>query len=809
MESLWQDLRFAWRMLVKRPVLTLVAVLTLALGIGATTAIFSVVNAVLLRPLPYDDPDRLVMIWGTNPKEQRDTAPASFDDFRDFQQARQHFQQIAAASPRWSFNMSGGSEPQQIFGMFASANLFSMLGVKAHLGRFFTEDEDKSGVAPVAVMGYSLWQQQFGGRQDLIGQAIRLGGNPVTIIGIAPADFQFLEPAEIWLPLAQNPIIGNGRAVRLFNVVGKLKDGASIDQAQTEMASIARQLERQFPNSNTGIGIRLVKMHEQITGKIQTLLWALLGAVVFVLLIACVNVTSLMLAQASVRQKEVAIRSALGASRWRLIRQLLIESVLLAIVGGAAGTLLAIWGIDFLLAMSPGNIPRQSNISVDGFVLAFALLISFLTGIVAGLAPAFQSSGSAVSESLKENARGASAGWRQQRLRAALVAGEMALALVLLTGAGLLIKSFIRLLDVNPGYATENMMIFNASLPQTKFAQPQQRIEFYRQIEERLKSLPDVASIGIATRLPLFSPANNNITTVVSVEGKPVPEGQRLETDFRRASNDYFRTMGIPLIKGRVFNDQDYSPNQPLTAVINEAMAARFWNGEDPIGKRFRAGPNSDQNPWITVVGVVGNVRHLALDIEPRPEMYRHHLTSPPFSPIFVVRTKSDPENSFATVRSLIKQVDAEIALSNLTTMAEQVSLSVATRRFAMTLFGIFAGIALLLAAVGLYAVMSYSVAQRTHEIGIRVAIGAQSNDVLHLIVRQGMQLVAIGVTVGLVAAMILTRLMQSLLFSVNATDPLTFTLVVVVLAVAAIVACYVPARRATKVDPMIALRYE
>lgn len=809
MQTIWQDLSYGARRLLKKPGFTLIAVTTLAMGIGATTAIFSVVNSVLLRPLPYDDPDRLVMIWGTNPKEQRDTAPASFDDFRDFQQARQYFRQIAATSPRWTFNMSGGSEPQQIFGMFASSNLFPMLGVKAYLGRFFTEEEDKTGVAPVAVLGYSLWQQQFGGRQDLIGQTIRLGGNPVTIIGVAPADFQFLEPAEIWLPLAQNPIIGNGRAVRLFNVVGKLKTGASIEQAQAEMANIARQLEQQYPNSNTGIGVRLVKMHEQITGNIQTLLWTLLGAVVFVLLIACVNVTSLMLAQASARQKEVAIRSALGASRWRLIRQLLVESVLLAIVSGAAGVLLAIWGIDLLLAMSPGNIPRQSNIGVDGAVLIFALLVSFMTGIIAGLAPAFQSSGFAVSEALKEGAKGASANWRQQRLRATLVAGEIALALVLLTGAGLLIKSFVRLLDVNPGYATENMMIFNASLPQTKFAQPQQRIEFYRQIEERLKSLPDVASVGITTRLPLFSPANNNITTVVSIEGKPLPEGQRLETDFRRASNDYFRTMGIPLAKGRVFNDLDYAPNQPLTAVINEAMAARFWPGENPIGKRFRAGPDSDQNPWINVVGVVGNVRHLALDIEPRPEMYRHHLTSPPFSPIFVLRTKSNPENSFATVRSLIKQIDAEIAVSNLTTMREQVSLSVATRRFAMVLFGIFAGVALLLATVGLYAVMSYSVAQRNHEIGIRVAIGAQSKDVLRLIIRQGMQLVAIGVTGGLFAALVLTRLMQSLLFSVKATDPATFAIVVLLLAVVAVVACYVPARRAAKVDPMIALRYE
>ena len=811
MESLWQDLRFAWRMLVKRPVLTFVAVFTLALGIGATTAIFSVVNSVLLRPLPYDDPERLAMIWETNAKERSDTAPASFDDYADFKQARQHFTQIAATTSRWIFNVTDGVEPRQVGGMFVSANFFSMLGAKPHTGRFFTEDEDKPGAPNVVVLSHSLWQQQFGGRPDMVGQTIRLEGNPVTVIGIAQPGFQFMEPAELWRPLASNPIVAAnaGRAVRLFNIVGKLNEGSTIEQAQAEVAGIAKGLEQQFPNSNSGIGARVVSLHEQVTGKVETLLWVLLGAVVLVLLIACVNVTNLMLAQASARQKEIAVRSALGASRWRLIRQLLIESSLLATVSGALGILLAVWGVDLLLALSPGNIPRQANIRVDWMVLGFALTVSLLTGIVAGLAPAFQSSKVAVSESLKESGKSATASWRRQRLRAVLVAGEMALALVLLAGAGLLVKSFARLLDVNPGFATENMLIFNASLPQNRFGQPQRRAEFYRQIEERFKAVSDISSIGVVTRLPLFSPANNNVTTAISIEGKPVPEGQRRESDFRRASNDYFQTMGIPLLKGRILNDQDADPNQPLTAVVNEAMANRFWPGEDPIGKRFRSGPNSDQNPWITVVGIVGNVRHLGLDTEPRPELYRHFLTSPPNSPIFVVKTKTDPSNLFATVRSVIKQMDGEIALSGLTTMKEQVAISVATRRFALTLFGLFAGIALLLAAIGLYAVMSYSVAQRTHEIGIRAALGAQSGDLLRLIVRQGMTLVAVGVVVGLATAFALTRLMQSLLFEVNAADPATFALVVVALAAVAAIACWIPARRAAKVDPMIALRCE
>lgn len=811
MESLWQDLRFAWRMLVKRPVLTLVAVFTLALGIGATTAIFSVVNSVLLRPLPYQQPERLVMIWETNAKERNDEATASFDDYTDFKQARQHFDQIGATTSRWIFNLTGEVEAQQVGGMFVSANFFSMFGIKPQAGRFFIEEEDKPDGANVVVLSHSLWQQKFGGRQDLIGQFIRLDGTSATVIGIAPAGFHFMEPVDLWRPLARNPIVAAnaGRAVRLFNVVGKLKPDATIEQAQSEIASIARGLEQQFPNSNSGVGVRLVSLHEQVTGRVETLLWVLMGAVVLVLLIACVNVTNLMLAQASTRQKEIAVRSALGASRWRLLRQLLIESSVLAMVSGVLGILLAVWGIDLLLALSPGNIPRQSNIQIDWLVLVFALTISMLTGVLSGLAPAFQSSKFAVSESLKESGRSATASWRQQRLRATLVAGEMALALVLLVGAGLLVKSFTRLLAVNPGFATENMLIFNASLPQGRFGQPQQRAEFYRQIEERFKALPDISSLGVVTRLPLFSPANNNITTAISIEGKPVPEGQRLESDFRRASNDYFQTMGIPLLKGRLLNDQDADPNQPLTAVINDAMANRFWPGEDPVGKRFRSGPNSDQNPWVTVVGVVGNVRHLGLDIEPRPEMYRHYLTNPPNSPIFVIRTKTEPSNLFATVRSVVKQMDSEIALSGLTTMQEQVSISVATRRFALTLFGIFAGVALLLASVGLYAVMSYSVTQRTHEIGIRAALGAQSGDLLRLIVRQGMTLVAIGLVVGLVAAFALTRLMQSLLFEINANDPPTLVAVVGALAAVAAIACWIPARRATKVDPMIALRCE
>jgi putative ABC transport system permease protein len=811
MESLLQDLRFGARMLAKNPGYTLIAMLTLALGIGATTAIFSVVNAVLLRPLPYDNPERLVMIWETNAKERNNEATASFDDFTDFRRANQSFEQIGATTARWPLNLTEAGEARQVGCIFVSANVFPMLGVKPQAGRFFTDDEDKPGGPDVVVLSHSLWITQFGGRQDLIGQTIRLGGIPATVIGVAPAGFQLLEPAELWRPLARNPVVeaNAGRAVRLFNIVGRLKAGATVEQAQAEIAGVAHDLEQQFPNTNSSIGARVVSLHEQVTGKVNTLLWLLLGAVVLVLLIACVNVANLTLAQASARQKEIAIRLALGAGRRRLIRQLLAESSMLAVISGALGTLLAVLGIDLLLALSPGDLPRQSNIHIDWAALSFALSVSLLTGLVAGLAPAFQSSGGAVGESLKESGKSATAGWRQQRLRAALVVSEMALALILLAGAGLLVKSFARLLEVRPGFLTENILIFNANLPEARFSQPQQRAEFYRQIEERFKTLPDVSSFGVVTRLPIFSPANNNITTAISVEGKPIPEGQQKESDFRRASNDYFQTMGIPLMAGRGFSNQDGEPNQPATAIINEAMAARFWPGENPLGKRFRSGPNSDQSPWITVVGIVGNVRHLGLEIEPRPEIYRHHLTSPPRSPIFVVRTKTDPRNLFASVRNLVKQIDREIAVADLTTMQEQVALSLATRRFTLTLFSVFGAVALLLAAVGLYAVMSYSVAQRTRELGVRAALGAQAADLLRLVVRQGMSLVLLGVAIGAMSALALTRLMENLLFSVRATDPLTLTLAAALLAFVALLACLFPARRATKVDPLTAVRHD
>jgi putative ABC transport system permease protein len=501
MQTLWQDLRFGVRMLLKRKGFTLIAVLTLALGIGANTAIFSVVNSVLLRPLPYDDPERLAMIWETNAKERNDTATASFDDYADFKKSRQHFEQIAATTPRWTFNLTDGVEPQQVGGMFVSGNFFSMLGAKPQAGRFFNEDEDKPGGANVVVLSYALWQQQFGGRPDMVGQTIRLDGNPATVIGIAQPGFQFMEPAELWRPLAGNPIVvaNAGRAVRLFNMVGKLNEGSTIEQAQAEVAGIAKGLEQQFPSSNSGIGARVVSLHQQVTGKVETLLLILMGAVGLVLLVACVNVTNLMLAAASVRQKEIAVRLAMGASRWRLVRQLLIESSLLSVLSGALGILLAVWGIDLLLALSPGNIPRQSNIRVDWMVLSFALAVSLLTGIVAGLAPAFQLSKVGVNEALKESGKSATANWRQQRLRSVLVASEMALALVLLTGAGLLVKSFGRLLEVNPGFATENLLIFSASLPQIRFGQSQQRAEFYHQIEERFRALPGVVSIGVVT----------------------------------------------------------------------------------------------------------------------------------------------------------------------------------------------------------------------------------------------------------------------------------------------------------------------
>ncbi len=806
MQTLWQDLRYGARMLLNRPVFTIVSVLTLALGIGANTAIFSVINAVILRPLPFYEPQRLVMLWGTNARANEQQQPASFDDFYDFQRQAQSFSGIAAASPQWSLVLSGGGEPEQLFGQYISSHLPALLGVQPMLGRPFLPDEDRAGGARVALLSHSLWQRYYASDPNIVGKTISLNGGSTTVVGVMPPGFQFLDAAEVWLPLAQNLFLTRGRGVRLLNVIGRLKPGSTLAQAGADMSTVTRNLAAQYPNTNSDVGARLVSVHEQVTGKVRLALWLMFGAVALVLLIACANVANLTLARAAARRKEIAVRAALGAGRARLLRQLLTESVLLALLGSAFGVLLAVWGIDALMTLNPLQLPRYNPVGVDATVLGFTLLAALLTGVFFGLAPAWQAAKLDLHTSLKDGGRtAAEAGMR--RMSNWLVVAEMALALVLLIGAGLLIRSFTQLLQVNPGFNTERVLTMQVLLPQTAYAQPQQRINFFQELETRLKALPEVSGVGMATRLPLLS-ALNNVTSTLDIESRPLPAGQRPEIDFRRASTDYFQTLGIPLLKGRTLTEADVA-NSTGAVVINEALAKRFWPGEDPLGKHLRTGPSSDQAPWQTVVGVVGNIRHLTLELEPRPELYYHTNSNPPTGPVFVIRTKGDPHNVIAAARAQVRQLDRNLPVANVSTMEQLVAQSLVQRRFAMLLFGIFAGLALVLAGVGIYGVVSYSVAQRTQEIGVRMALGAARSDVLRLVLGQGMKLALLGVTIGLGLAVALTRLMQNLLFGVRATDPLTFGLIALLLASVALLACYIPARRATKVDPLVALRYE
>ncbi len=806
MQTPWQDIRYGARLLLKRPGFTLIAVLTLALGIGANTAIFSVVNAVILRPLPFYEPERLVMLWGTSTRTNEQQQPASFDDFYDFQRQAQAFSGIAAVSPQWSFVLSGGGEPEQLFGQYMSSHLCALLGVQPMLGRAFLPEEDRAGGARVAILSYNLWQRYYSADPNIVGQTISLDGNSTTVVGVMPPGFQFLEAAELWRPLAQNPFLTRGRAVRLLNVIGRLKDDHTLEQASAEMTLLTRNLATQYPDTNTGMGMRLLPVHEQVTGKVRQALLLMFGAVGLILMIACANVANLTLARAAARRKEMAVRVALGAGRARLMRQLLTESVLLSFLGGAGGILLASLGIDVLMKLNPLQLPRYNTVGVDATVLGFTLLAVLLTGIVFGLAPAWQVSKLDLQSSLKDGSRTA-AETGSRRVSNWLVVAEMALALVLLIGAGLLIRSFLQLLQVRPGFATEHVVTMQVLLPQTTYAQPQRRLNFYQELETRLKALPEVSSVGFVTRLPLLS-ALNNVTSTLDVEGRPLPPGQRPEIDFRRASTDYFQTLGIPLLKGRSMNELDIS-NNTGAVMINEALAKRFWPGEEALGKRVRTGPNADQLPWLTVVGIVGNVRHLGLDLDPRPEIYFHTSSSPPFGPVYVIRTAGDPKNVIAAARAQVRELDRNLPVANVNTMEQLVAQSVAQRRFAMLLFGLFAALALLLSSVGIYGVISYSVAQRTEEIGVRMALGAQRSDVLRLVLGQGMKLALFGVAVGLPLALALTRLMREQLYGVRATDPLTFVLIALLLLLVALLACYVPARRATKVDPMVALRYE
>ena len=803
MGKLMRDVRHGLRVLWKRPGFTLIVVLTLALGIGANTILFSLVNSVLLNPLPYAEPERLVFVAQHREGESYDGV--SYDDYKDFRDRANSFAHLAAVSPQWTLTLTGVNEPVSLRGLYASANLFAALGVAPAEGRAFAAEEDRANAGRVVVISDGLWRRQFGGDASVLGRSVALDGQPHTVVGVMPAGFHFSAEADLWIPLAQNPVIGRGRGVRLLSVFGRLREGLTREQAAGELGAVAARLEAEYPATNRGFSARLVPLHERVVGDARPALLVLLGAVALVLLIACANVANITLARAASRRREFAIRAALGAGRLGLMRQVLTESVLLAAAGGAAGLLLAVWGVDLLLSIGPENIPRRDEIGIDARVVLFTLAVSLATGLLFGLAPALRASRAELGDALKSGAR-AGEGPRAGRLRGALVAAEVALSIMLVAGAGLLVRSFTRLLDVNPGFRSENLVALGVLLPQSSYPEPQRRAEFYRRLEERLKAMPGVESVGAVTRLPLQHAGN--ITSTLLMEGRPDPEGARPEVDFRRAAPGYFQTTGVPLVAGRGFAEQDATDAQPV-ALVNEAMARKFWPGESALGRRIKLGANPEASPWITVVGVVGNVRHLGLDSEPRPEVYRHLLTSPPTGPVVVVRAAADAESLIPALRAAVRELDRDLPAATARTMDEIVARSVAERRFLMLVLGLFAAVALALASVGVYGVVSNSVAQRTHEIGVRMALGADRRDVLLLVIAQGMRPALCGLALGIVAALALTRVMQGLLFGVGARDPVAFTAAALLLAAVALMACYLPARRATRVDPMNALRYE
>jgi putative ABC transport system permease protein len=807
METLWQDIRYGVRMLGKKPGFTAVAVLTLALGIGANTAIFSVVNALLLRPLPFHEPNQLIQVWEASIK-QGQRHDVSYPNFADWREQNQSFQQIAAYSDR-TFNVTENGEPERIQGMMTSPAFFPLLDIKPIVGRVFLPEEDYPNKVFSAVISERLWRRRFNSDGQIVGRTISLNYEPFTIVGVVkdivdvprlPAD------TELWIPISHSSGFNN-RQGHYLSVLARLKPGVTHEQAQADMDRIAGTLTAQHPESNTDLGVRLVPLHDQIVGDYKLPLQVLLSAVLFVLLIASANVANMLLARSASRQKELAIRTAVGAGRFRLVRQLLTESLLLSLMGGAVGLLLAWWGVYVLVAFGPSDLPRVKEITVDARVLGFTAAIAMLTGIIFGIVPALKASFPDVNEALKESGRSATGSVGHRRMRSLLVASEIALSLMLLVGAGLLLKSFHRLQAVNPGFNPQNMLIVRVSLRGPRYQEDAPIITFFDQLVERVKASPDVQSVATRSYVPV-GPNEDYAYLSFMVEGQAPDPASRPIAYYNAVSPDLFHTMEIPVLKGRPFDSHDVMKAQHVI-IINETLARRYFPGTDPIGKRMTL---NDENPkeedWATIVGVVQDTRQRELSGEPAAEMYLPFAQSPHRSMALMIRTTS-PESVVNVVRRDVQSLDPNLPIYGIQTMKNVMSESIAAARFRTLLLAVFAALAFVLAIAGIYGVMSYAVTQRTQEIGIRMALGARSLDVLKLIIRNGMLLAAIGATIGLAGAFALTRLMTSLLFGVSPTDVFTFSLVTTVLLLVALSACYIPARRAAKVDPLVALRYE
>ncbi|HEV3409497.1 MAG TPA: ABC transporter permease [Chthoniobacterales bacterium] len=807
MSTLLHDFRYAMRMLAKSPGFTAVAVLSLALGIGANTAIFSVLNAVLLKALPFNEPESIVLVWGAHQKRGLTRAQLSATDVADIRKRNSVFEEIATyASVRPAIS-DGRGEPERIPGAQVGDGFFDVMRAKPLLGRVFTPEEQIEGNDFVVVLSYGLWQRRFGGDPDVIGKTVMLSARPYTIIGVMPADFRSLPsglldaPAELYRPVAEPPD-DKQRSSRHLRAIARLKPGVTLAAAQTEMNLIVRQLEQEYPEDYKGGALNVVSLREDLIGKIRPALLMLFGAVAFLLLIACANVGNLLLARSLARRKEVAIRAALGAGRAQIIRQFLTESVLLAVAGGALGLMMAVWGTTFIEAVAAEIVPMLGAIEIDARVLGFTAAVSLTTGLLFGSAPALRASRADLNATLSDGARGAVAGSTRSVLRSSLVVVEIALAMVLLVGAGLLIRSVMRLHAVDPGFKPERILTMNIWLPNAKYPKGADFIAFYDRALERIRALPEVEAAAMTSVLPI---SENFDQRTIEAEGQPKGPGENPDVDNYFVTPDYLRTMSIPLRRGRALTEHDRE-DTPLVVLASETTARQLWPNEDPIGKRIRYYNKEENRPWRTVVGVVGDVKQYGLDTTAKMAIYVPVAQNPNSAMTLVVKTRTAPETVIAPVRREIRAVDPDQAVFSIRSMDQLLADSIALRRFSMFLLGIFAALALLLAAIGIYGVLAQSVVQRTHEIGIRMALGAQMRDVLRLILGHGMTLAVLGIIAGIAGALGTTRLLANLLFGVAPTDASTFLAIAFLLGAVAFLACYLPARRAAKLDPVTAL---
>jgi putative ABC transport system permease protein len=803
MDTLVQDLRYALRALRQSPVFSLAAILTLALGLGANTAIFSLVNGVLLRSLPFADASRLVVVWGHHSTIGRETA--SLPDFLDWRADNAAFERLAAISTT-RYVVAGAGEPELVPGAMATADFFRTLGVAPALGRDFRNDEATHAGARVAILGYGYWQRRFGGRRDVIGTQLNLGRqSPYTVIGVAPRELSWEGPIDLWVPLITDS--SQSRRGDYLTVVGRLRPGVSLLRAQQDLAAVARHLEERYPDTNAGWSVELEPLRDAVVGAVRPALVVFMAAVGLVLLIACGNVANLLLARLAARQREIAVRAALGASRGRLLRQVLTESVVLAVLGGGLGVVLAMWGVQAFRLADPGVVPRVQEVGVDLRVLGFAAVLSLMSGLAFGIIPALRIFRQELHEGLREGSRSVAGGTGLGGLRGMLVLGQVTVAFVLLVGAGLLLRSFERLLAVDPGFRPDGVLTARVSLPRATHAEEARRLDLYQRLLARIEAAPRVRGAGYVSRAPLGDGAPYE---AFSIEGAPpLPPDAVQDAELLAASPGYFSALEIPLVRGRRLTAAD-APNAPAVVVVNQAAVRRYWQGRDPLGGRITFGdPNDTASTWLSVVGVVGDIRHDRLSDDPYPQIYTPVAQSAGFSMVLIARVTGDPMALAPTIRRSLAELDPGVPLSDVRTFSERVAGSVARPRLSAALLGIFAATALLLAGIGIYGVISYGVTQRTRELGIRIALGAGAERVQRMILTQGMMPVLGGIALGVFAALGLTRLLRSLLFGVAATDPTTFVAVTCFLLAVAVMASLVPARRAARSDPVTALRAE